>query len=85
MNDFVEWVKQQDFYENTTIVIAGDHCSMDPNFYGDLSYDKHHGEVERKIYNAIIHPAVRAVPGKVPEVYDDGYVSDGAGSHGRKN
>ena len=59
LNDFVEWVKQQDFYENTTIVIAGDHCSMDPDFYGDLSYDKHHGEVDRKIYNAIIHPAVR--------------------------
>lgn len=58
LNDFVEWIKQQAFYENTTIVISGDHCSMDPEFYGNLAYDKHHGEVNRKIYNAIINPAV---------------------------
>ena len=26
--EFVDWIKQQDFYENTTIVLAGDHLSM---------------------------------------------------------
>ena len=26
---FIEWVQQQDFYENTTIMITGDHPSMD--------------------------------------------------------
>lgn len=29
ISDFVEWVQQQDFYKDTTIVIAGDHLSMD--------------------------------------------------------
>lgn len=29
---FVEWVQQQDFYENTTIVICGDHPTMDKDF-----------------------------------------------------
>ncbi len=29
---FVEWVKQQDFYENTTIVLCGDHPTMDSGF-----------------------------------------------------
>lgn len=36
---FVEWIKQQDFYESTTIVIAGDHLSMDPlvsDMVGDI-------------------------------------------------
>lgn len=27
--EFVKWCQKQDFYENTTIVIAGDHLSMD--------------------------------------------------------
>ncbi|MBQ6478085.1 MAG: LTA synthase family protein [Erysipelotrichaceae bacterium] len=27
--EFVEWLKEQDFYENTTIVIVGDHPTMD--------------------------------------------------------
>ena len=61
VNDFVNWIKEQPFYENTTIVICGDHCSMDPEFYSDFAYDKHHGEVTRKVYNAIINPAVKPV------------------------
>lgn len=34
--EFVSWIQEQDFYENTTIVICGDHASMDPNFFEDL-------------------------------------------------
>ncbi len=59
--DFVEWCKQQPFYENTTIIITGDHCSMDPTFYKDFPYDKHHGETLRKVYNVIINPAKEPV------------------------
>ena len=64
LNDFVEWIKAQDFYENTTVVICGDHCSMDPNFYGELKYDKHHGETTRKVYNAIINAPIEPVKEK---------------------
>ena len=28
VNDFVEWIKEQPFYQNTTIVLCGDHLSM---------------------------------------------------------
>jgi len=28
ISEFVEWVKSQDFYENTTIILVGDHTSM---------------------------------------------------------
>lgn len=58
---FVDWCKQQPFYENTTIVIAGDHCSMDSDFYREYTYDKHDGETVRKTYNVFINPAVQPV------------------------
>lgn len=59
--EFVEWIKEQDFYENTTIVIIGDHCSMDADFYDDVTMNKHHGSIERKVYNAFINPAVEPI------------------------
>ncbi len=30
--NFVKWIKQQDFYRNTTIVIVGDHLTMDSDY-----------------------------------------------------
>ena len=51
--EFVEWVQQQDFYENTTIVISGDHLTMDPEFLEDIDE-----EYTRTIYNCIINSAV---------------------------
>lgn len=51
--EFVDWIKAQDFYENTTIVIAGDHLTMDSTYISesDISY------FDRKTYFTIIHPA----------------------------
>jgi len=47
--NFVEWVQEQDWYENTTIVIIGDHTSMNNNFWDDI------GDYERTIYNCFIN------------------------------
>jgi len=47
--DFVEWIKSQDFYKNTTIVIVGDHLSMEPEFFNDLE------GYERTNYNVFIN------------------------------
>ncbi len=33
---FVRWIQAQPFYENTTIVIIGDHNSMDKKFFADF-------------------------------------------------
>lgn len=33
---FIKWIQAQPFYENTTIVITGDHLSMDKNFFKDF-------------------------------------------------
>lgn len=51
---FVAWLQQQDFYENTTIVIVGDHSSMDNGYFERVSYEGY----ERHIYNCIINSAV---------------------------
>ena len=51
--DFVTWVQQQDFYDNTTIVIVGDHLSMDTNFFNEVD-----PSYERTIYNVFINSAV---------------------------
>lgn len=48
---FVEWLKLQDFYEDTTIIICGDHASMDAAYFDrnvDQGYNRH-------IYNCIIN------------------------------
>lgn len=50
--DFVRWIQKQDFYENTTIVLAGDHCSMDSDFADDMSET-----YERRIYTVFLNPA----------------------------
>lgn len=39
MVDFVRWIQQQPFYENTTIVLTGDHNSMDYKFFKDFDPD----------------------------------------------
>ncbi len=46
---FVEWCKQQDFYENTTIVITGDHPRMDNNLVAGIGYN------DRTLYNCFIN------------------------------
>jgi len=46
---FIEWIKQQDFYENTMIVITGDHPSMDGSLVNNVGYDN------RYVYNCFIN------------------------------
>ena len=52
--EFVSWIKEQPWYENTTVVIAGDHATMVKNYApDDDSY-------ERGVYYCFLNPA--AVP-----------------------
>ncbi|MBQ7557212.1 MAG: LTA synthase family protein, partial [Lachnospiraceae bacterium] len=53
---FIDWVQHQDFYENTTIILNGDHTTMDLDFCNDVpeNYD-------RKAYTVIINPATEKV------------------------
>ena len=49
--DFLKWIQAQDFYENTTVVIVGDHPTMSHDF--DEWVDK---DYERKVFTTIINP-----------------------------
>ncbi len=49
--EFIEWIKQQPFYENTVIVIAGDHLTMDSG-YINRNVEKGY---ERHVYNCFIN------------------------------
>ena len=49
---FVRWVQEQDFYENTTIVLVGDHPTMDSNFCNEVPSD-----YQRIVYTSIINAA----------------------------
>lgn len=50
VTDFINWIKEQDFYDNTTIVVVGDHITMDSDFFNN--YDSNY---VRTTYNAIIN------------------------------
>ncbi len=54
VNDFLEWLKTQDFYENTVIVITGDHLSMD-NGYFERNVDSNY---DRRVYNCFINSCI---------------------------
>lgn len=49
INDFINWIKEQDFYDNTTIILVGDHLSMDTDYFEDTD------NYERTTYNVIIN------------------------------
>ena len=50
ISDFISWLKEQDYYKNTTIVISGDHLTMQSSFF------KGQDVKERYVYNCVINP-----------------------------
>lgn len=50
VSEFIEWVQKQEFYENTTIIITGDHLTMQTDIIDYLDKDN-----ERTIYNTLIN------------------------------
>ena len=58
LSAFLNWCTQQPWYANTTIVITGDHPTMDSDFCANVS-----GDYERKVYTAYINAvAVNQMP-----------------------
>lgn len=54
--EFIRWIQAQPFYENTTIIIVGDHESMDNGYFKrnvDSSY-------QRLLYNCFINSAAQS-------------------------
>lgn len=59
VNNFVSWCKNQPWYENTTIVITGDHNSMSEKFFTGIKDD-----YVRTPYNCFINSVVEPVNNK---------------------
>lgn len=49
---FISWIQQQDFYNNTTIVICGDHCTMDSAYVKAQKME----DYDRRMYFTIVNP-----------------------------
>lgn len=52
INEFISWVQQQPFYENTTIVLSGDHLTMDSDYFSDID-----PEFQRTVFDLILNSA----------------------------
>lgn len=50
VTEFVNWCMEQDWYDNTTIVLSGDHPTMDSDFCSDVAED-----YPRKVYTCYIN------------------------------
>ncbi|GAA0486762.1 LTA synthase family protein [Salinibacillus aidingensis] len=61
VQEFVTWLKGQDFYENTTLVILGDHLSMQGGGFFPAHLNK---EYQRTIYNAFLNTTTKPVQPK---------------------
>lgn len=46
---FIDWIREQEWYDNTTIVITGDHLNIKSDFWDDI------GTYQRRIYNCFIN------------------------------
>ena len=53
LGDFISWLKDQPYYENTTIVIMGDHLSMQSEFFRKRNVK------DRYVYSCIINPQIK--------------------------
>ncbi|MDD3277375.1 MAG: GBS Bsp-like repeat-containing protein [Lachnospiraceae bacterium] len=53
VTSFIKWIQQQDFYENTTIVVTGDHPTMDKDFCDPVSKD-----YQRRVYTTYINAPI---------------------------
>lgn len=52
VSELVRWIQQQDWYENTTIVLCGDHPTMDSDFCDEVPSD-----YQRRVFTTIINGA----------------------------
>lgn len=54
LSAFIEWLKIQDFYQDTTVVIVGDHLTMRDDFF------KRETDYERTVFNLFLNSRVES-------------------------
>lgn len=60
IGEFIDWIKEQPFYEDTTIMIAGDHTSMAEEYIAG-TYDRNY---DRTTLNTFIHSVAETTHNK---------------------
>ena len=59
VSEFLDWIKEQPFYENTTVIITGDHLTMQASTQNEVDANNYG---ERTIYNAFINTKTDSEP-----------------------
>ena len=52
--EFLDWLREQPFWEDTTVFVCGDHLSMNPDFFRRAAADH---DAKRRVYNCLLNPA----------------------------
>ena len=60
LGDFIKWLQKQDFYDNTVIVITGDHLTMQGNYMEMYTVNDDVKPYYRKIFNTFINSKTKA-------------------------
>lgn len=58
VGNFVSWIRQQPFADNTTIIISGDHLGMQTSYYDTKISTPNYN---RTVYNVFINPVVTPI------------------------
>lgn len=61
--EFINWLKEQDFYDDTVVILSGDHLCMDSGYFMDVSK-----EYQRRTYVNIIN-SDKSYSGEAPRTY----------------
>lgn len=64
VGEFIDWLSQQDYYKDTTVVLTGDHKTMDTDYCSDVDPD-----YQRRTYTAFINAAAEPADPSVSRVY----------------
>lgn len=58
VGEFIDWISQQSFAQDTAVVIVGDHLGMQTSYYDNKITDP---DFKRTIYNVFINPAISPI------------------------
>lgn len=84
VGEFIEWIKEQDFYEDTTIVIAGDHLTMKSGFFALEEGEEYDKKVVSLIMNSAVEEKIANREYSTMDLYPTTLAALGANIEGNK-
>ena len=59
ISNFIKWIQEQEFYENTTIIVSGDHLTMQASVEDDAK--AYNEDYKRTVFNMVINPNIENI------------------------